>query len=371
MKILCVIDSLGSGGSQRQMVNLACGLKSKGHDVEMLLFFPELRFFREEVNAARILVHEVHTGKGFSFKVLGKLINLMRTDKYEAVISFLHTPSIYVELARMIARPRLRLIVSERSSYLLESGSPQQKTARYLHLWADAVVANSFTHATWLKSHSWLLHKTHVIYNGYPFMVTKDQVDHDAGRQFPVFLIVGRIVASKNGVRLIEALVQFHQRNGYTPSVSWAGRQEVDPEALKVRAEMDRLLDENPKVLAHWQWLGERNDIPQLLANYDALIHVSLFEGLPNVVCEAFIAGRPVIASNVCDHPLLVEDGVRGLLCDPLSPESICAAIEQFTAMSAIERVLLGQNARNYAEQYLSIDRMVAEYEAVVFCNRP
>lgn len=371
MKILCVIDSLGSGGAQRQMVNLACGLKSKGHDVEMLVYFPELRFFREDVNAARIPVHEVHKGKGFSFKVLGKLINLMRTDKYEAVISFLHTPNIYLELARMIARPRLRLIVSERSTYISESDSFMQKMTRYLHVWADAVVANSSTHAKWLRNHSWLLHKTHVIYNGYPLSEIIGQERHEAGSQSPAFLIVGRINAGKNGVRLLEALVLFHQRNGYTPSVSWAGRQESDSKSLKVRAEMDRLLNDNPQVSTHWQWLGERKDIPQLMANCDALIHVSLFEGLPNVVCEAFIAGRPVIASNVCDHPLLVEDGIRGVLCDPLSPESICAAIEQFTAMSAIERALLGQNARNYAEQYLSIDRMVAEYEAVSFCNRP
>ena len=33
MRILCVIDSLGSGGAQRQMVNLAVGFKSKGHQV--------------------------------------------------------------------------------------------------------------------------------------------------------------------------------------------------------------------------------------------------------------------------------------------------------------------------------------------------
>ena len=46
MKILCVIDSLGSGGAQRQIVNLACGLKKKGHDVDVFVYFPEFSFFR-------------------------------------------------------------------------------------------------------------------------------------------------------------------------------------------------------------------------------------------------------------------------------------------------------------------------------------
>lgn len=33
MKILCVIDSLGSGGAQRQLVSLAKGFKEKGNEV--------------------------------------------------------------------------------------------------------------------------------------------------------------------------------------------------------------------------------------------------------------------------------------------------------------------------------------------------
>jgi glycosyltransferase involved in cell wall biosynthesis len=370
MKILCIIDSLGSGGAQRQIVNLACGLKAKGHVVEMFVYFPELRFFREEINAASIPVHEVHKSKGFSLKVLGKLIYLMRTGKYDTLISFLNTPNIYVELARIIARPRLRLIVSERNSFIKGTASPMEKLTRYLHVCADAVVANSLTQANCLRKHSWLQHKSHVIYNGYQITTTNKQERHDAERDLTAFLIVGRIDAEqKNGVRLLEALVLFYQRNGYTPKVSWAGRQEFDSKSLKVRAEIERLLNDNPQVSMHWQWLGERTDIPQLMANCDALIHVSLFEGLPNVVCEALIAGRPVIASNVCDHPILVEDGVRGLLCDPLSPLAICEAIELFESLDAHERHAMGINARRYAEENLTLNKMVIAYEELIFAS--
>ena len=112
--------------------------------------------------------------------------------------------------------------------------------------------------------------------------------------------------------------------------------------------------------------MGERQDVPSLLQQTDALIHISLFEGLPNVVCEAFIAGRPVIASNVCDHPLLVEDKVRGILCDPLSVESICSAIQRFVNLTSEERHNMGNNARRYAEQHLSAERMVSEYEKLL-----
>ena len=40
MKILCLIDDLGSGGAQRQLVNLSKGFVSRGHEVSFLVYHP-------------------------------------------------------------------------------------------------------------------------------------------------------------------------------------------------------------------------------------------------------------------------------------------------------------------------------------------
>jgi len=40
MKLLFVIDNLGSGGAQRQMINLARELKTRGHHVEFFVYYP-------------------------------------------------------------------------------------------------------------------------------------------------------------------------------------------------------------------------------------------------------------------------------------------------------------------------------------------
>jgi len=50
------------------------------------------------------------------------------------------------------------------------------------------------------------------------------------------------------------------------------------------------------------------------MVEHDAFVHPSFYEGMPNVVCEALAAGLPVLVSDVCDHPLLVEKGVQGFL---------------------------------------------------------
>jgi glycosyltransferase involved in cell wall biosynthesis len=129
------------------------------------------------------------------------------------------------------------------------------------------------------------------------------------------------------------------------------------------------MLDQYANVKANWTWLGEREDIPELLTKHRALIHPSLYEGLPNVVCEALIAGRPVLVSDVCDHAILVKNKERGFLFDPLDPKSIADAIEYLTEQSDAQWRDFTVNARRYATKSFGIDRMVREYEELFMNN--
>lgn len=365
MKILCVIDSLGSGGAQRQMVNLACGLKAKGHDVELFIYHPELDFYRSIVNEAGIAVNEVHGVSGFSFKVVRAIAGLLRKRKFEALISFLPKPNFYSILGALFSGVNVFVVVSERASKSSDYGLFSPLLFRLLYCFASRVVVNSHHHAHFLENYFWLKNKLSTIYNGYFMPDIASDLSYNGKKKINL-LVIGRIDYDKNGIRLLKGLELFNCRNGYVPNISWAGRQEKNRKSLDTRADMDKLIISNSALQYSWQWLGERSDIPQLLANTDALIHVSLYEGLPNVVCEAFIAAKPVIVSAVCDHTLLVEEGVRGHLCDPLSPESICEAIERFVALIPEERLAMGRNARRYAEEHLTLERMVNEYEALL-----
>ncbi len=366
MKLLCVIDSLGSGGAQRQMVNLACGLKQRGHGVELFVYHPNETFFRKKVEVAGIPVHAMRKGKGFSPRVVWRLARQISTSNYDGVISFLGAPNVYSEIAKIVTLSSTKLVVSERSSVNGERRTLANIGKRWLHLVANRVVANSHDHTHWLRQHPWLRNKTSTIYNGYE-LIPLANLRYSTEIANPLsLLVIGRICPSKNGLRLLQAFIQFCSKHGDCPVLYWAGRQEQDRESLKLRREMEDLLRQNPNVSNRWHFLGERSDVYELLMQTDALVHVSLYEGLPNSICEAFVAGRPVIASDVNDHHLLVEDGKRGILCDPYSSESICQAIEDFSSLSNDTRHRMGQRARDYAERELSVSRMVAEYEVLL-----
>ena len=98
MKILGVIDSLGSGGAQRQMVNLLIGLKEKGHDVAVFVYHPKYKFYFEIIKNAGIPIYQAHLNKGFSFKVIFRLINIIQKYRFEVIISYLNTPNFLESL---------------------------------------------------------------------------------------------------------------------------------------------------------------------------------------------------------------------------------------------------------------------------------
>jgi glycosyltransferase involved in cell wall biosynthesis len=369
MKILCVIDHFGSGGAQRQMVNLAMGLRERGHEVEFFVYFPGEDFFRLQVDQAGIAVHCVAKGQGFSLRVLLGLARIVRRGKYDGIISFLSSPNVYAELARLVAG-RTVLVVSERSSHRGDTGKIGPWLRRNLHRLADFVVANSYSHADWLRRYPWLKGKVITVYNGYHIQPEGEEF-HEQTPGAAELLVVGRVGPEKNAHRVIEALALFHRRHGFVPRISWAGKQDVSERGRDYLRQLDILLEANPEVKANWVWLGERNDIPNLLQQHYGLVHPSVYEGLPNVVCEALVAGRPVIVSDNCDNAVLVEEGARGFLCDPSDTSSVCAALEKLLSIERHEWRQLCMNARQYAEENLGTERMVSAYVKLLQGQRP
>src|SRR5580698_3463707 len=226
MRALLIIDHFGPGGAQRQIVELACGLKRRGHEVEMFVFYPKLVFFRPLLEEHRIVVHEYAKGKGFSFGVLAKLIALTRRRRFDAVVSYLSSANIYAELSVLFGGAS-RLVVSERTSHLDDKAPVGDYLRRVMHALADDVVANSRTHSEWLKRKWWLRGKTAYIYNG----LNLKTFCPDPGVPAPVgglrLIGIGRIGPEKNILNLMAALNLLYEQSGDAPQVSWAGERDA------------------------------------------------------------------------------------------------------------------------------------------------
>lgn len=364
MRILCIIDSFGSGGAQRQMFYLAQGLQTRGHRVELFVYHPEHDFFRSTVERAGIIVHTRPSGTLSWPRILFALTKLIRTKRFDCVISFLNTPNFLSEITWFVS-PNSRRVVSERTSFLADTSWLDGIRKRFFHIFATRVVCNSHSHANWLQKFGWLRRKVVTIYNGLPLPPITSFLPPVSPQSLRL-LVVGRVGPEKNGLALIEALAMFHTRNGFSPQLNWVGKKDTSPKGKKYVLAMERALREHPEVGSKWRWLGERADIPELLIEHHALVHPSLYEGLPNAICEALAFGRPVLASDVCDHPLLVEENVRGFLFSPSDPLSIADAIEKLASLTHSKWQQMSFNARHYAEHCLSLETMLDKYESLL-----
>ena len=178
-------------------------------------------------------------------------------------------------------------------------------------------------------------------------------------------MAMGRVGPEKNAINLIRGLALFHRELGLLRRSAGLASGKEDAAGQRYCERLDALLEKSPEVRKRWRWLGAETNVPGLLREHHALIHPSLYEGLPNVVCEALAAGMPVLVSNVCDHPCLVADGERGFLFDPVEPRSIAAAIESLVDLSAADWCKFSHNARRYAEENLDVEKMITNYEAL------
>lgn len=362
VKLLLVIDSLGSGGAQNQFVNIVNGL-SEWHDVTVFLYNPGSEFYRADL-LPDIHVHHVERPegkKGFRLNVLWKLIRFARAS--DVVISFLPTANTYCAIAVAFC-PKTKQISCEMSVTNETESRLRRSMANFANKSSDHVICNSFTQAEHIANLPGMEGKVSTVWNGCSELACTERDLSE--RQKYGFLIVARVAYPKNGVRLLQALELFNRRNGYVPQVSWAGRDDLDARAKQMKADMVAFLDSHPKVKERFTWLGEVADVQSLYAQSDALMSVSTYEGVPVVICEAMLSGCPVVASAISDNAIILGEGARGFLCDPHSSEDICQAMERRLQATVDDLRSMTGWARAYAEEKFSIEQMLEGYHQVI-----
>jgi glycosyltransferase involved in cell wall biosynthesis len=362
MKLLFVIDNLGTGGAQRQMVNLAVGLVARGHQVRIFCYSPGDKLAQPLRDAGvSITLREKHSR--YSFDVIFALSKIIVAEHFDAVLSFLTTPNFYALIAGRLARGRkLAVVVSERFCDLMQGIGLMERIVRQAYRLANHVIVNSYHQMdNFVQKYPFLRSRISAIYNGSDlkgFVPPATEPDNKSLR----ILCIASVSPYKNGLCLVEALNILNKKFQGSFRVSWIGQRVMAGERLAYLREMEAKIEQY-SLGPYWHWLDQRTDIVQQLHQHDVLVHPSYGEGLPNVVCEALACGRPVILSNTLDHPRLIQDGQSGYLFDWRDPSDLAEKITRFNELSCAERANLGKKGRLFAETHLSMDRYVDEYE--------
>jgi glycosyltransferase involved in cell wall biosynthesis len=112
---------------------------------------------------------------------------------------------------------------------------------------------------------------------------------------------------------------------------------------------------------ARVHFLGNRRDLPRILAASDLFVLPSLWEGLPMALLEALASRLPVVATNVSGSREVLADGDAGVLAPPGNPRALTAAIAGLLADPA-RAAAMGQAGRERVELHYSAAGQAARH---------
>jgi glycosyltransferase involved in cell wall biosynthesis len=93
-------------------------------------------------------------------------------------------------------------------------------------------------------------------------------------------------------------------------------------------------------------FLGTRNDVAELYADFDVAVHPSRSENL-GAAGESLLLAVPTISTTVGGFPDLVRDGETGWTVPPKSPELLAAAILEALTRPGVARALAEEGQRH------------------------
>jgi glycosyltransferase involved in cell wall biosynthesis len=105
------------------------------------------------------------------------------------------------------------------------------------------------------------------------------------------------------------------------------------PERPRIEKETRRL-----GLIEQVLFLGQRSDVPRLLAMADFFLLTSISEGIPLTLIEAMNAGLPVVSTRVGGVGEIVQQGITGLLASSGDDQALAAHVVQLVADAPLRR---------------------------------
>lgn len=359
-----VVDSLGSGGAQRQIVEMATFLHRRGDlRCTVLVYHPE-DFYGPQLREAGVPLVRIRK-RGRVDPLLGRRIGrwLAKAD-VDLVHAFLLTPAFW-SLAATTRLPRARrpvFVAAERDS-LIATTWKLAALQRLVYRNSDAVTVNAECAAREIRTKLGVpLERLHYLPNG----IDLARWDAAAAAASPIELepeafhlaLVGGLRPQKAHVILLHALRALGPETTRRWRIWFVGASTSGARAARRVESQVQQLGLGDVVRFH----PPVRNVAGLLKRLGGLILPSLHEGFPNVVLEAMAARIPVVATPVGDVPNLVEDGVTGLLAKIGDANSLAERLLHLSRLSPSERRSMGERARARVESRFSMEAVAQRY---------
>lgn len=359
INVLYVIWSLGLGGAERVVINLAKGLdKAKFNPIVCCL--NDKGIFSQELEQEGIKVIALNKKKKIEISLIRKLMQVMIDNNIQIVHTHLWGANFWGRIAARKTKVKV-IIATEHNEDTWKPGF-YFILDRWLSRSTDRLIAVSNRVKEFYAAKGIPAEKIEVIYNGVemsgrpvaqsPSRPVKEEFGIKEDET--VLAIIGRLVPQKGHRYLFEAVNSLNGQYKVKLLVVGDG-----PSIQSLRSQVLSLKLEDKVIFT-----GLRKDVPDIFSAVDILVMPSLREGLPIIALEAMAYGVPIIATKVGGITEIITDGQNGLLVKPENQEEIKQAIIRLINDKGLSQYL-ANNARNKLKDNFTSGIMIRKTQSL------
>ena len=362
MKLLCFIDSLGSGGAQRQMLAVTKHMIDSGYTVS-IAWYTDNNFYKQKFKelGARCINKVTHG----IWERLAFFSYAIRESKPDCVLSFLSGPTIYSCIYKIISFGKWNLVISIRGNNLCRFLTFKKRALRPLYLYANAIVCNSYSEAeVWHNYCKYLSNKVVVIPNYISVSETiMEDCKHVIGDTIRIIIPANLCSEIKNPLNVAKAITLLSNEERRKILIDWFGRRYEGDSLSPVCKKVEEYIKKHhleTSFVTH----DETHDIYTEMAKSDIVALFSTEEGLPNAVCEGMMMGKPIIMTKVSDWKQLVNG--NGIICEGMDAESIASAFRKLISVSNQDLIYMGNKSLKIASDLFNENIITNKWQNVL-----
>lgn len=353
-KVLCIIDTLGMGGAERQMIGLALLLKQKGYTAELVTYYND-DFYHGLAERCGIEIITLHARDNKFSKLWNIARHIRKSGGYDWVIAYKDGPCVISCILKILGA-KYGLIVSERNTNKILSNRDRIKF--FLYRWADYIVPNSHSQEVFVKKNFANLKNKLVTITNFTdteYFLPVRFYENDR----LVVMTAARIAEQKNVINYLKSIRMLKDNGIRNVKFEWYG--DVQPGEENYGEQVLELMN-SLDIVDMISFYPATIDIRSCYQKADIFCLPSIYEGFPNVICEAMSCGKPIVCSRVCDNPTIVKEFKNAVLFDPHDVLSIYQGLKQLIEMPFQERMEWGAVSRDIAVSMFSQETFVQKY---------
>ena len=367
-RTLQIITGLGTGGAETMLTKLLQATRDSSDEC-IVVSMMDLGSMGEAIMNMGIPVETLGMRRGVPTPgAFWRLRQIARHYQPDLVQGWMYHGNLAASAAAMFARGRPKVVWNVRHSlYDIRDERPLTRqviraNAR-LSPRSAAIVYNSRVSAVQHEAFGFHAARTRILPNGFdlarfrPDPAAREAVRAEIGvsADAPLIGLIGRHHPMKDHAGFLRAAALLAE--SYPQAVFLAAGTGVEwsnPELSALAASLQ--LSEQRLHL-----LGERRDVPRLMAALDLLALSSWSEGFPNVVGEAMACAVPCVVTDVGDAAWVVGD--TGRVVAARDPQALASACGELIELDRVDRGALGHAARARVEREFGLDQIASQYQ--------